>query len=208
MKKSVLIFVILISQLSISAQNNSIDDKLLAFKDSYQQESIGKYAESILTLMKIYDKYKDDYIINLRLGWLNYLNKDYDSSIKYYKNAIRIKSNRSIESFIGLTLPLSAKSDWDGVKDIYNKILELDENNYTANLRLGQIYLNKKDYLNAKVYLSKVHEFYPGDYESNLSLGWALYYLGDKSSARELFINVLTLSPGNQSALEGLKLVE
>ncbi len=208
MKKSLLILLMLITQITITAQNNSVDDKLLAFKNSYQEESIGKYAQSILTLMKVYDKHSDDYLINLRLGWLNYLNKDYDTSIKYYNKAIQIAGNNSIEAFLGLTLPLSAKSDWDAVKELYNKILDLDENNYTANLRLGQIYLNDENYLNAKVYLSKVQELYPGDYEANLSLAWALYYLGDKSSARELFINVLTLSPGDQSALEGLKLVE
>ena len=208
MKKSVLIFLILIAQISVSAQNNSVDDKLLAFKNSYQQESIGKYAESILTLMKVYDKYSGDYLINLRLGWLNYLNKDYDTSIKYYKKAIQISGDNNVEAILGLTLPESAKSDWEGVKNLYNKILDLDENNYTANLRLGQIYLNNENYLNAKVYLSKVHELYRGDYESNLSLAWTYYYLGDKSSARELFINVLTLSPGDQSAIEGLKLVK
>lgn len=208
MKQFLRLLMIIVIQFTLSAQNNSFDDKLLAFKNSYEQESIGKYTQAISSLIKVYDKYTNDYLINLRLGWLNYLNKDYETSKRYYNKALKLSSDNSIEAYLGLTYPLSAINDWDGVKQAYEKIIDIDENNYTANLRLGQIYLNRKNYLNAKLYLSKVHKFYPSDYESNLSLGWTLYYLGDKSSAKELFINVLTLNPGDESALSGLKLVE
>ena len=199
--------VLLPFYMSFAQNNNSSDDKLLAFKSSIEQESIGKYAQAILTMMKIYDKYTDDYIINLRLGWLNYLNKDYNSSVNFYKNAINISENKSIEAMLGITLPLSGRGDWDRVEDYYKKILDLDENNYTANLRLGQIKLNTENYLSAKSYLSKLIEMYPGDYETNLSLAWTYYYLGDKSTAHDLFIEVLALNPGDESALEGLKLI-
>jgi tetratricopeptide (TPR) repeat protein len=208
MRKYILITILLISYISVSAQYNSADTKLLAFKNSIEKESIGQYSDAILELINIYDKYNSEYVINLRLGWLYYLNKDYDNSIKYYKKALQISGDKSIEAIFGITLPLSAKGDWDSVKSYYEDVIRMDENNYTANLRLGQIYLNTENYLNAKVYLSKVKEMYPGDYETNLYLGWTYYYLGDKSSAFELFTNVLTLSPEDNSALEGLKLVE
>ena len=109
---------------------------------------------------------------------------------------------------LGATLPLADKGEWDKVKDYYNMVLNLDENNYTANLRLGQIDLNTENYLSAKSYLTKVIEMYPGDYETNLYLAWAYYYLGDNSAAYDLFTEVLTLNPGDESALEGLKLVQ
>ncbi len=143
MKKHLLIIIILLPIfISVAQNNNSADAKLLTFKNSIQEESIGKYAQAILTLMKIYDKYSKEYTINLRLGWLYYLNKDYDSSIKYYRNALAISYNKSIEAMLGATLPLADRGDWDKVKDNYNMILDSDENNYTANLRLGQIDLN------------------------------------------------------------------
>jgi tetratricopeptide (TPR) repeat protein len=208
MKKYILIAILLCSYISVSAQYNSADAKLLAYKNSIQQESIGKYAQAILTIKDIYDKYSNEYIINLRLGWLYYLNQDYTNSVKYYKKALQASKDKSIEAIFGITLPLSAQGKWDGVKSYYENVISMDENNYTANLRLGQIYLNTENYLNAKVYLSKVKDMYSGDYEANLYLAWTYYYLGDKSSARELFINVLTLSPGDKSAVEGLKLVE
>jgi tetratricopeptide (TPR) repeat protein len=209
MKKHLLVIIVLLPIFISVAQNNNLsDDKLLTFKNSIQEESIGKYAQAILTVMKIFDKYSDEYIINLRLGWLHYLNKDYESSIKYYKNAIEISNNKSIEAMFGATLPLADRGDWDEVKDYYNMILDIDENNYTANLRLGQIDLNTGNYLSAKSYLSKVVEMYPGDYETNLYLAWTYYYLGDNSTAHDLFIEVLTLNPGDESALEGLKLIQ
>jgi tetratricopeptide (TPR) repeat protein len=209
MKKHLLIIIILLPIfISVAQNNNSADAKLLTFKNSIQEESIGKYAQAILTLMKIYDKYSKEYTINLRLGWLYYLNKDYDSSIKYYKNALAISYNKSIEAMLGATLPLADRGDWDKVKDYYNMILDSDENNYTANLRLGQIDLNTGNYLSAKSYLTKLIEMYPGDYETNLYLAWTYYYLGDNSTAYDLFIEVLTLIPGEKSALEGLKLIQ
>ena len=209
MKKNLLVIIVLLPIfISVAQNNNSLDDKILTFKNSIEEESIGKYSQAILTLMKIYDKYTDEYTINLRLGWLHYLNKDYESSIKYYKNALAISYNKSIEAMLGATLPLAERGEWDNVKDFYKMILDIDENNYTANLRLGQIDLNTENYLSAKSYLSKVVEVYPGDYETNLYLAWTYYYLGDKSTAYDLFIEVLTLNPRDESALEGLKLIQ
>ena len=209
MKKRLLVILVMSPIfISVAQNNNSLDDKILTFKNSIEEESIGKYSQAILTLMKIYDKYTDEYTINLRLGWLHYLNKDYESSIKYYKNALAISYNKSIEAMLGATLPLAERGEWDNVKDFYKMILDIDENNYTANLRLGQIDLNTENYLSAKSYLSKVVEVYPGDYETNLYLAWTYYYLGDKSTAYDLFIEVLTLNPRDESALEGLKLIQ
>lgn len=208
MKKYILITFFLCFYISVFAQHNSADAKLLAFNNSIEKESIGQYSDAILELINIYDKYSDEYVINLRLGWLYYLNKDYDNSIKYYNKALQFSGNQSIEAMLGVTLPLADKGDWDKVKDYYNMILDLDENNYTANLRLGQIDLNTENYLSAKSYLSKVIEMYPGDYETNLYLAWTYYYLGDKSTAYELFTEVLTLNPGDDSALKGLKLIQ
>jgi len=209
MKKHLLITMVLLPIfISVAQNNNSPDTKLLIFRTSIQEESIGKYAQAILTMMKIYDKYSDEYTINLRLGWLHYLNEDYDTSIKYYENALAISYNKSIEAMLGTTLPLADRGDWDKVKDYYKMVLDSDENNYTANLRLGQIDLNTGNYLSAKSYLSKLIEMYPGDYEINLYLAWTYYYLGDNSTAYDLFIEVLTLIPGEKSALEGLKLIQ
>lgn len=84
----------------------------------------------------------------------------------------------------------------------------LDGNNYAANLRLGQIYLNRGQYAKAHPLLGRVHTLYPGEYEANLSLGWNHYYMGDRPKARQLLTTALMLVPGDSLALKGLDLAK
>lgn len=43
-------------------------------------------------LFDIYNSYPDDYIVNLRLGWLCYITKDYKVSEKYYNKQYSIEN--------------------------------------------------------------------------------------------------------------------
>jgi len=182
------------------------DEKIAAFNSSINDESKGNYNEAINRLMKIYDKNKDNYLINLRLGWLNYLKGSQEQSKKYYRSAVSITKQKSIEPYLGLTYPLAALEEWDELKSTYEKVLELDPNNYTAQLRLGQIYLTNGDYQNAKNHLVKAHTSFQGVSEVNMSLGWTYYYLGDKDRANELFISALMLNSKDSLANEGYNL--
>ncbi len=192
---------------AITASSQSNEDRIKAFNTSIKLEGEKNYKKAIETLMKNYESYKGDYLYNLRLGWLYYLNAGYDNSIKYYKAAGNLKPS-SVEFMLGITLPLAAKENWDEVKKQYENILKLDPKNYTANLRLGQIYLTRQDYQSAKKYLEAVHNLYPGEYEPNLSLGWTFYYLGNKTKAKELLTNALMLSQDDKLAKEGLELLK
>jgi tetratricopeptide (TPR) repeat protein len=184
------------------------DEKITVFNASLADEGNGNYTEAVNKMMKIYDKHKDNYMMNLRLGWLNYLRESYDQSKKFYRSALNISDEKSIEAYLGLTLPLAALEEWDEVRNTYSRILKLDPENYTANLRLGQIHLNNADYKNARNYLERAFNAYPGDYELNLSLGWTYYYLGINKRAKELFTTALMLSPDDVSATQGYNLVK
>lgn len=201
------LYKILIFMLIVSVIYGQSDKRIAAFKNSLTYEESNEYEKALSEIENIYSQNKSDYVINLRMGWLNYLNKDYSESIKFYNEALKI-SNNSIESLLGLTYPYSAKDDWSKVKEIYKKIIEKDKLNYTANLRLGQILLNSGDYLNAKVYLEKVYSLYPSDYETNLYLGWTNYYLKNNTKAAEYFSVALFSYPSDSSALEGLLLTK
>jgi Tfp pilus assembly protein PilF len=204
MKTIKLILILLILSFSINASSNGNEsDKRKAFKLSIEEAEIGNYERAIEALNNIYGNYKGDYLVNLRLGYLHYLSKEYEQSVKFYQEAMRISDN-SIEAMLGLTYPYSEMKKWESIKEIYLKIIDKDQFNYTANLRLGQIYLNNEDYLNAKKYLEKVQNQYPSDYDANLSLGWTYYYLGNNSKANKLFSNALIANPVDSSAIEGL----
>lgn len=183
------------------------DSRINAFNNSIAQAEKGNYNEAIKELTNIYSTYSNDYLVNLRLGYLYYLTKKYDESIKYYSKAVELKNYQSVEAYFGLVLPLAAREKWNDVAKSYEKIMSLDPNNYTANLRMGQILMNRKDYKNADQYLAKVYRLFPSDYEANLSYGWNLFYLNRKSEAKEKFIYVLMVSKDDASAIEGLNLV-
>ncbi len=196
------ILVVLGSEVLSQQKSNKVD----VFHESLKQEQAKQIKKSIQALDAIYKENKDDYLINLRLGWLQYSAKNYEESKKYYGTATSLAGNKSIEALLGRTLPLAALNDWDAVESTYASILKLDPMHYTANLRLGQIMLNKGVYSEAKTYLERAHAFYPGEYEPNLSLGWTCYYLGDKQKATSLLTTALMLSPGDTLATQGLQL--
>lgn len=181
--------------------------KIKAFNESVQYEKNKNYQQALSVLEKIYSDNAKDYFVNLRMGWLYYNLQNYDKSEKYYRLATEINS-KSIEAMIGLTYPLAAKEQWKEVEALYQKILKIDGMNYTANLRLGQMYLYRSDYTGAKKYLERIYYVYQSDYELNLYFGWVMYYLGDKNNAREMFLRVLMQNSKDTSANEGYNLVK
>ncbi len=201
MKK--LFFFVLFFSVANFAQNAKLD----AFKKYNDLTTHLKYGEATKTLLAVYKTNPNDYAINLHLGWLYYVTKEYSTSEKYYNNAVKISSN-SNEALLGLTLPLSAEGKWDKITEIYKSILDKDPHNYAANLRLGEIYLTNKNYLNAKILFEVVWNDLPSDFSANLDLGWTYYYLGNSSKANEFFTNALIVDPENPSAKEGFKLTK
>lgn len=199
--------VILASILLVQAISTPQSEEIVAFNTSLSLEYSNDYKGAIESLLNIYEKHKNNYLINLRLGWLYYYIGEFQISEKYYDIAIRL-SNNSFEAMIGKAFPLGAAQKWNEVEAIYNQILSRDPNNYTANLRLGQIYLNKGDYKNAQKYLEVVHQLYPSEYEPNQSLGWVYYYQGQTAKAKTLFTNVLMISPKDSLATIGIKLIK
>lgn len=201
MKKILILLVF--SAMALQAQSKKLD----AFNKSIKQAQSLKYGEATKTILNIYDSFADDYLVNLRLGWLYYVTKDYKNSEKYYKKAVKLSDN-SIEALLGLTLPYSAENKWDSVIEVYKKILDRDAHNYIANLRLGQIYFNNKNYLNAKVLFEVIQKDFPSDFNANLYLGWSYYYLGNSSKANRYFTNALIASPKDVSAKKGFELTK
>jgi tetratricopeptide (TPR) repeat protein len=101
--------------------------------------------------------------------------------------------------------PASALEKWDDVLAQYNAILKIDPQNTTTNYYAGMIYYNRKDYTKAATYFENVVNLYPFDYTSSLMLGWSYLMLGKNADAKILFEKVLLISPGDTSALDGIK---
>lgn len=186
---------------SISAQENIND----AFKDSYTSETNGKYSQAINQIKKFYKA--DSYEINIRLAWLSYEAGQYTESASYYSKCIALKP-LSVEALLGLTYPTSAMGNWDQVMDAYKKVLKIDKYNYSANLRLGQIYLNRKEYNKADEHFQLLLNMYPFTYDVVLNTAWNNFYMGKFREAKVLFEKVMRLNPGDESAQSGLDKIQ
>ncbi|MBN2747084.1 MAG: tetratricopeptide repeat protein [Bacteroidales bacterium] len=202
LRKTVVILLLTVSYFGFGQTTEEIQT---AFKESYSKETDGSYSEAVNIMKKVYKA--DSYPINLRLGWLTYLAGQYTESVSYYSKAIATKP-LSIEARFGLTYPASAIGNWDQVLKQYQEILKMDPMNYTANLRLGQIYHSRKQYKEAEKYLTIVLNAFPFTYDPVLYSAWNNYYLGKTREAKVLFEIALMLSPGDSSATDGLKLIK
>jgi tetratricopeptide (TPR) repeat protein len=181
------------------------DRILKTFEQSYALEKTGDFRKAINLLKEVYQE--DSYEINLRLGWLNYNAGLFDDSKVNYRKALAVLPY-SEEAKFGIILPLSARGEWDEVIRYYNQILANNPGNTVALYRLGLIYYNRKDYIQAARNIQKVVDLYPFDYDGLLLMAWINLQLGKSREARVLFNKVLLYSPGDASALEGLGLLK
>ena len=195
--KHVIILALVICCFSIKAQQTSES----AFAKSYSFEYETQYAKAITALSELHI---ESYQINLRLGWLYYLSKDYIKSEQYYRKAVASEP-ASIEARFGLVLPLSTLGNWNNVLSVYLEITKLDANNSIANYRLASIYYTRKDYANATQYVSKVLKLYPFDYDSNLLTGKILMAQAKNADAKKYFTKALEYNPQSEEAKAAIK---
>jgi tetratricopeptide (TPR) repeat protein len=176
-----------------------------AFLKSYTAESSKKYGEAITSLEAVF--FPSSYEMNLRLGWLYYLDGKLDRSVGYYKTAVTLMP-AATEALWGIVTVYEAKKDWVNVEKSYVSILKLDPKNSAANYRMGVIYYYRKDYTTAKKYFDIALNLYPFQYETMLMSAWTNYFLGKTSEAKVLFYKVLLNHTNDASALEGLSLIK
>jgi len=183
------------------AQNQAMLD---AFSESYELENKGEYTKAITAVKKVYKE--SSYETNLRLGWLHYKAGLFSESATYYNKCINLMP-MAIEPKLGYVYPASALGEWGKVLTQYKSILKIDPQNSLVNYRVGLIYYGKKDYKTAHKYFDKVVNLYPFDYNGLLYLAWTKYFLGDIQKAKALFRKVLLYAPDDDSAKEGLELI-
>ncbi|MBR0502882.1 MAG: tetratricopeptide repeat protein [Paludibacteraceae bacterium] len=171
-----------------------------AFRKSYAYEESKQYANAINELLSIKT---DIYAVDLRLGWLYYLNGDYKNSLLYYAKSIQLRPT-SIEARFGYVLPAAKLKAWDKVAAQYDAIIKLDPNNSKANYYRGLMYYNVGEYAKAAPYFDRIENLYPFDYDIVILSAWNCYYLKKIEKAKLLFNQALLIQPSSASALQGL----
>lgn len=199
------IMILVLSFVTVGATAQDFSTIKEAYAKSYELEQVGNYAEAVKTLKTVYDK--EDYIINLRLGWLSYQNGDFTGSAAYYEKAIQLKPY-SVEPRFGLAYPASAMGNWSIVVSQYEKILETDPQNTVAHYKLGMIKYSNEEFQEAYKHFEKIVNLYPFDYDSLIMFAWTNLKLGKTREAGILFRQCLLYNPDDESASEGLNLIQ
>lgn len=132
----------------------------LSLSDAYTAD--GKYKESIDLMLLLLEQTDDAKLLNV----LNYniannyiLLKDFDKALLYANEALKINNgadNRCLVAYVKLL-----KGDIDEAEKLFIKILSKYPSNVNASLGLADVYIQKKQYLNARKILKQLVRLKP-----------------------------------------------
>jgi tetratricopeptide (TPR) repeat protein len=166
---------------------------------SQQFEAKGEYAAAAGLIEPFLSSGKDKEFAFLRVGWLNYLQGRYDSSIKSYNSALQLNP-QSIDARLGISLPLLAQQRWQDTARHLQKILAVSPWDYTAHVRLLIVEegLQKWDVLAR--HAETLNQHYPSDATVLVYLARAHAWLGQKDKAAQAYQQVLVRIPNHVEA--------
>jgi len=194
MKKIIILISVVLSLFAMDVKK--------AYYDSYNYEKMGDYKDAIKVLIPVYKKYPNGYTLNLRLGWLFYLNKQYQNALEHYKKA-SLMAPYSIEAKLGIMRTYLASGDYNNALKIGDVILKTDYYNYYGNYYEVIALIAQKQYKIALQITNKMLTLYPTSVLFLVELG-KIYYVTDKPKAKKFFENVLILDPNNITVKEYL----
>ena len=173
------------------------------YRASYQAEARGDYAGALGKLREIRKSAGASYFASLRTSWLAYLASDLSTAEANYRDAIAAKP-KAIEAKIGLTLVLFVAQKWRSLEAACKQVLADNDKNPTVRARLAAAYYNLGNFPDAAAGYRKLVEEYPAELDYQTGLGWALLRLGKIEEAQKVFGFVLSVSPDNSNARDGM----
>jgi tetratricopeptide (TPR) repeat protein len=180
---------------SLLYANKGSDEVKAYYSKSYDYEKMGKYGEAIKVLIPDYKKYPKRYTVNLRFGWLFYLDKKYTSSIKYYKKA-SLLNTYALPPKLGLIRIYLDTGSYEDAQSVANEVLKVDYYNYYANLYMAKSLIAEKKYDIATKVINKMLALYPIniDYLEQLAV---VYKMTNSKHLQKLYEEILILDPNN-----------
>lgn len=197
-------FLILIFPLVTSIYASETDALVERMKDSYTREAAGDYQGAFTALGTVRRGQAQEYLLQLRSGWLLHCLGHYEAAINAYQAAVLV-APQSTEAKLGLILPLIASGTWDEVERVARLILRNDPHNFTANRWLAEASLAQGHPREASDVAERLSERFPADPTIMELLARSRCARLDRSGAREAYQRLLLLSPNHIAALTALK---
>lgn len=170
-----------------------------AYHQSYRYEKSQNYADAIKALMPVLEEYPQGYTLNLRLGWLHYLQGGFATARGHYETAVKV-APYSLEAKLGHTLPLLAQERWAEAEAVVRQVLRLDAGNYLANLRLAYALRLQQKFDAADEVVNRMLVSYPTDIALLSELALLKVAQGQGAEAGRIFNDILILDPENVTA--------
>lgn len=115
---------------------------------------------------------------------------------QYLKEGLK---EEAIEKYIQFADILLKKDEWDKVRSIYSKILELDPDNLKVKKSIGNLYFQIGDYENAEKHLTHALEDFPESVDLMKDLGEVYIKIKDFSNAAGIFARLVDQVPDDIS---------
>ena len=169
------------------------------YQRSFEHERAENYQDAIRALAPVYEAYPNGYTVNLRMGWLFYLNGNFNNAVAHYEVATSA-APVALEPKLGKMLPLLAQGRWSEAEAVAYQVVSVDHYNYYGNLRLA-VALRMQGKLEASYQITlKMATAYPTDVMFLVELAQVNDARGDTEEAARLFEEVLILDPENEVA--------
>lgn len=170
-----------------------------AYARSFGYERTEAYDDAVRALAPVYDAYPNGYTVNLRMGWLFYLNGNYTNAVAHYEVA-EAAAPTALEPKLGRLLPLLAQERWAEAEALGYQVVSVDHYSYYGNLRLAAA-LRMQGKADAAYQVAlKMVAAYPTDVLYLVELARTIDARGDPDEARRIFGEVLILDPENEAA--------
>jgi tetratricopeptide (TPR) repeat protein len=155
-------------------------------------------------LAPVFNQYGKTYTVNLRLGYLYNLNKQYANAEQHYKSAQQAIPT-AITPYLGLMSVYQNKGQLDQAASQGQQLLKMDSYNYYGNLQMASIFWQQKKYTEALKVYQKMLGIYPTDTVYLAAYGELLYAVGDVINGQSVLENLLIIDPENTVAKKILK---
>ena len=188
-------FILFLLSIVLYGANPKTENIKAKYILSYNYEQVQKYSEAIKVLSPLYKQNPDDYTLNLRFGWLFFLDKKYNDSIKYYQRATLVQPH-ALEPKLGLARTYLTIYSFEDAENICEHILKIDNYNYYSNLYLSKALIAQKKYTIALEVIHKMLVLYPTNVAFLEQLA-RVHSVQKNKNLQQVYDDILTLDPNN-----------
>lgn len=184
----------------ITRIDNEDPDTYSKLADLYNQQGI--IAESISMYMHLANIYQKQGLIKRAISIYEKVIDLQPDNLKiialladqYLKEGMK---KEAIEKYLQFADILLKNDEWDKVKNIYKKIMDLDPDNIKVRKGMGNLYFHVGDFENAEKYLIQAMQDFPDSEDILKDLGEVYIAIKDLKKARKIYSRLVSLVPND-----------